>query len=699
MGSASGLGASSVVIELPWGNVASGAAGSASDFDPTDPASPYYDWSSFDGEVQAAAANGLSVVAIIDSAPTWALDPATAGATPTLPDPVKLAQFATAAATRYSGSYGGLPVVTSWEVWNEPNISLFLQPQFVNGQPFSPDWYRTMVNDFYDAVKAVAPSDLVVAGGVAPFFDNTAAVTAIDSDWGPLSFMRDFLCLSATLQPTCSTPAKFDVWAAHPYSEGSPTRHAALPNDVSLADLPTMKAVLDAGVAAGHVTSTASPQFWVTEFSWDSNPPDPNGVPTTVLERWVPEALYEMWQSGVSLVEWFSLRDSALSQPAQAGLQYIDGTEKPYAQGFRFPLVGVTDGGQIDVWGRTPGGAPGLVTIQHSDSGVWSTVATVSSDANGIFQTSFTSAATGSIRAFALGQQSLDFPLGPDPNANDIYPMLGGPLLEPFGTGGSGGGSGGGGGGGGSGGGGGGGAPNTKVSVAVQGSPHGVGDVFAYVVTLHNAGGSSNNTTLTVNLPPQTSYNGALVDRGPGCNAAGTTVTCSLDFFPGDQTSQVVIGAKVTSLGTLVMSTSVFSNPAELNADGSVTTTLNLGGSAPAPSFTPTPVSTPKPSTAPKASTPTFATLILGALKPVLLHVRKPSLHVTMTASKATTLTLILRDKKGHALASWHEHAKAGKNTYTLLLPAKAKKTGRGTLEVLAAGSSTPSKQSLLLRA
>jgi len=155
----------------------------------------------------------------------------------------------------------------------------------------------------------------------------------------------------------------------------------------------------------------------------------------------------------------------------------------------------------------------------------------------------------------------------------------------------------------------------------------------------------------------------------------------------------------VTSLGTLVMSTSVFSNPAELNADGSVTTTLNLGGAAPTPSFTPTPSSTPKPSTVPKASTPAFATLVLDALKPVLLHVRKPSLHATVKASKATTLTLTLRDKKGHALASWHERAKAGKNTYTLLLPAKAKKPGRGTLEVLAAGSSAPSKQSLLLRA
>src|SRR5262249_3361094 len=115
----------------------------------------------------------------------------------------------------------------------------------------------------------------------------------------------------------------------------------------------------------------------------------------------------------------------------QSGLLFVDGSPKPYAQGFVFPLVGTTDGGQIDVWGRTPGGQSGMVTIEHSDAGGWTTVATVMSDASGIFQTSFASDPTGSIRALALGQQSLDFPLGPDPHADDAYSAFGGPFLEP----------------------------------------------------------------------------------------------------------------------------------------------------------------------------------------------------------------------------------------------------------------------------
>jgi probable HAF family extracellular repeat protein len=243
----------------------------------------------------------------------------------------------------------------------------------------------------------------------------------------------------------------------------------------------------------------------------------------------------------------------------------------------------------------------------------------------------------------------------------------------------------GGGAGGGGGGGGGGDAPNTKVTVSVQSSPHNVGDTYAYSINLVNNGGSSNNTTLTVNLPSQTSYNGAVVDRGPGCTSAGTTVTCSLDFFPGGQTSTVIVGAKVNSLGTLVMTTSVTSNPSELNADGSVTTTLTLGG-ATAPTPSPAPAPTPLP---PKSLPQSLATLTLFALKPTLLHTQKPSLHLSLKASKATELTLTLRDKKGHTLATWHRHAASGSDTYALLLPAGARKPGHDTLQIDETGNTT----------
>lgn len=371
----------------------------------------------------------------IDTAPTWALRAASSGATPTVPDPTALGQFAQAAATRYSGTFDLLPRVRYWEVWNEPNISLFFQPQFVDGAPFSPGWYRQMVNAVASGVKAVHSDDLVIAGGTAPFFDNTASVVAIDPDWGPLSFMRALLCLGPDLEPTCNDPVHFDIWAHHPYTSGGPWHSATLANDVSLGDLPEMRATLEAASDAGHLVSDGPVQFWATEFSWDSDPPDPAGVPEALLTRWTAEALYEMWESGISLVTWFSLRDSPYpDSPYQSGLYYSGSTPdldtpKPHLQAFRFPFVAYAHRGQIEVWGRTPSGVPATVTVEQSTGGAWSTLGTVGSDANGIFTARLSGSPVGSVRAVDGTQVSVPFSLVRPPD--ETFTPFGGPPLEP----------------------------------------------------------------------------------------------------------------------------------------------------------------------------------------------------------------------------------------------------------------------------
>src|SRR6185437_4919044 len=146
---------------------------------------------------------------------------------------------------------------------------------------------------------------------------------------------------------------------------------ASLPNDVSLPDLPKMRAVLETAQEDGQIVSAAPVGLWVTEFSWDSNPPDPLGVPEASLLRWVPDGLYEMWRDGVSLVAWFTLDDQPPSTLYQAGLRYADASAKPHAQAFRFPVVGVSHRNQLEVWGRTPGGRQADVTVQHLTSGGW----------------------------------------------------------------------------------------------------------------------------------------------------------------------------------------------------------------------------------------------------------------------------------------------------------------------------------------
>jgi len=411
-------GATVTRIWLRWAGVA--PAVRPASFQADNPADPAYNWAGFDDYVRKAVNQGLEPLVTIYLAPSWAQGSGSGEPGTVRPDPTEFGRFAKAAAARYSGSFQLLPRVRYWQAWNEPNLHISLNPQFFEGRPVSPSWYRAMLNAFATAVHSVDADNLVVAAGLAPFYDN--GVT--EANWGPLTFMRELLCLSRDLQPTCSTPVQFDVWAHHPYTSGGPTHHARLPDDVSLADLPQMRDVLLAGVRAGHVVSREAPRFWVTEFSFDSDPPDPLGVPSELLSRWVAESLFRMWQSGVSLVTWLSLVDTPY--PAnlyQSGLYYRGSSRafdvpKPAHAAFRFPFVAFRTGDLVSVWGRTPWGRAAQVVVEQESSGVWGQLGALTTDANGIFEAQFPTLAGGSLRARTLEvpDQSLPFSLGAVPD-------------------------------------------------------------------------------------------------------------------------------------------------------------------------------------------------------------------------------------------------------------------------------------------
>jgi hypothetical protein len=233
--------------------------------------------------------------------------------------------------------------------------------------------------------------------------------------------MRSLLCLSegASPHPTCSTRVRFDIWSTHPYTAGGPTHHAYRANDVSLGDLPEMKAVLDAAVRTGRIVSKQPVRFWVTEFSWDSAPPDPLGVPAALEARWVAEALYRMWSSGVSLVTWFSLRDRPLpGSPYQSGLyfqssSYARSRPKPALTAFRFPFVAFVRSNKVFVWGRTPTRASGSVVVEQQRSSGWRRVAVLQADRFGIFSDELRTTTRGAMRARLAtgGTRSLAFSL------------------------------------------------------------------------------------------------------------------------------------------------------------------------------------------------------------------------------------------------------------------------------------------------
>jgi hypothetical protein len=200
-----------------------------------------------------------------------------------------------------------------------------------------------------------------------------------------------------------------------------------------------MRSVLTAGIKSGNIVSSQPVEFWITEFSWDSNPPDPEAVPVHLQARWVAEALYRMWKTGISLVTWFTLRDEPLSQSFyQSGL-FFGGTSlamaqpKPAFTAFRFPVVGVPVRGGFFVWGRTPSGKPGQVIVQQTFKGGWNRLAILRTDQFGIFQKTFRRPLTGSVRAGLAGLPDRSTPFGLKPVPDRSYNPFGKTTLAPGG--------------------------------------------------------------------------------------------------------------------------------------------------------------------------------------------------------------------------------------------------------------------------
>ncbi len=428
-------GARTLLIGTDWSSIA--PVSPPPGFDPTNPADRNYNWTLLDSRVRTAVKWGLTPLVQLAGTPGWASSyegpPGTAA-----PRPGDLGRFALAAARRYSGSFGGLPRVRHWHVYNEPNAGFFFRPQRDGGgRALSPGLYREMVRYMAGAVKQVHADNLIVAGELFPF-NSTTGEQAV----GPQEFTRTLLCLPGGQDGTDCGGLPIDVFSVHPYTQGSPAKQAFGPTGVSLGDLPEMKALLDQAVAMGKVRPRGALQFWVTEFSYDSNPPDPEGLPLNLQRRWTAEAIHRSWAAGATSFTWFLLRDEARAperSSASPGTNFDSGlfnrcangpacdTPKPALQAFRFPFVAYADNrGRVSIWGRTPTGVRRTVRIEQKVGGGYVKIATVKADGYGIIQRqlSLPRGRRGALRARTSGGASPPFSLKVPPERP----------VEPFGT-------------------------------------------------------------------------------------------------------------------------------------------------------------------------------------------------------------------------------------------------------------------------
>ncbi len=172
-----GVGAGWVRIDVSWARA--------------EPQRGRFDWTDTDRVIGAANARGLSVLAVIGYQPGWARVYRADG-TQLPPQPAGFAEFAAAAAKRYSTDVG------AWEVWNEPNLERFWRPRPV------PAAYARLLRAAAEAIRANDPGDPILSGGLAP------AVDAADgSSIAPETFLRRLY--------RRGVGGSFDAVAIHPY--------------------------------------------------------------------------------------------------------------------------------------------------------------------------------------------------------------------------------------------------------------------------------------------------------------------------------------------------------------------------------------------------------------------------------------------------------------------------------------------------
>ena len=174
---ASQAGAGIVLLGAGWANIA--PARPPAGFDPRDPADPAYSWERLDAAVRDATAQGFKVMILVTRAPPWAEGPdrpdlpvedLEPGAWKPDPAPSATSRRRSPPATRAGSSIRRIPrrgasagpavaALGGAEPRRQPGAA-------VRGrQALRPEHYRRMLDSFYTAIKAVAPSNTVVTGG------------------------------------------------------------------------------------------------------------------------------------------------------------------------------------------------------------------------------------------------------------------------------------------------------------------------------------------------------------------------------------------------------------------------------------------------------------------------------------------------------------------------------------------------------
>lgn len=387
------LGADTIHATVQWRRVAPAPNAIAKPaFDASDPAA-YGNWAPWDALVAGAQARGLKVLwSPTGPAPSWASECRGSAAyrrrcSPRVSD---WADFVHAVALRY-------PTVREWSFWNEPNHAHWLVPQTGKRDGITVNLaairYRAMVQAATRALDATGHgSDLILMGETAPLGSSHSTA--------PVDFYRELLCLDRGYRPFRGVAARargcdrlphlqISGVSHHPYTYAGfakPT-NTGRPGDAPIGALGRITRVVDAAARFGIVPKRLP--IYLTEFGFQTRPPDPFGVTLGQQARYLNEADWIAYRDPrVASVAQYTLRDDAALNGFNTGLCFTSGKAKPSLAAYELPIwvwrTGRRDG---RIWGqvRSAAGQSVRLDIQLRRQRHWVTVATLQTNRRGYF--------------------------------------------------------------------------------------------------------------------------------------------------------------------------------------------------------------------------------------------------------------------------------------------------------------------------
>jgi hypothetical protein len=288
-----------------------------------------------------------------------------------------------AAGRRYSGTYrdenqggGALPRVDRWSIRKEPNQGGWLKPQYTRRRgrvvAEAPHIYRELARYAIDGLRKTGHArDQVLVGETAPLGRDSGSLTT--RPIAAVDFYRELFCLddrgrrlrgsAARLRRGCSRyrAMKANGVAHHPYTRGAGSAPTARTrsNWITIDTMERLERELDRGARYRRFRRGAP--VYITEFGFQSRPPDRYGVSLSRQAAYINEANWLAYRRPrIRAVAQYELDDEPAVGTFNTGLRFEDGRAKPSLTAYRTPLWVERSHGAITVFGQVRGAAPGL---------------------------------------------------------------------------------------------------------------------------------------------------------------------------------------------------------------------------------------------------------------------------------------------------------------------------------------------------